>query len=180
MSREEADAEETKKKSDDMRLTLAIQKSKADNSDKPGAAASAASGGSALNDLVDLNFGGGASAQGPSPPQRTAASLDPWSPAGGQGGDNGGNGDPWGGNIVSQFSIPDPWGGIGAHGVPPSRASPLAFHQGSPPQADPWGSGGDPGASGGGGLYPNLGGAGVGPDPWGAPGASTSPVPAAA
>ena len=28
MSREEADAEETKKKSDDMRLTLAIQKSK--------------------------------------------------------------------------------------------------------------------------------------------------------
>merc|ERR1719234_125520 len=182
MSREEADAEETKKKSDDMRLTLAIQKSKADNSDKPGAAASAASGGSALNDLVDLNFGGGTSAQGPSPPQRTAASLDPWSPAGGQGGDNGGNGDPWGGNIVSQSSIPDPWGGIGAHGVPPSRASPLAFHQGSPPQADPWGSGGDPGASGGGGgLYPNLAGAGVGagPDPWGAQ-ASTSPVPAAA
>ena len=78
MSREEADAEETKKKSDDMRLTLAIQKSKADNSDKvrwrallkgvtllsqPGAAASTASGGSALNDLVDLNFGGGAPAQ---------------------------------------------------------------------------------------------------------------------
>ena len=28
MSREEADAEETKKKSDDMRLSLAIQKSK--------------------------------------------------------------------------------------------------------------------------------------------------------
>jgi hypothetical protein len=28
MSREEADAEDTKKKSDDMRLTLAIQKSK--------------------------------------------------------------------------------------------------------------------------------------------------------
>ena len=36
MSREEADAEETKKKSDDMRLTLAIQKSKADNPDKVG------------------------------------------------------------------------------------------------------------------------------------------------
>merc|ERR1719420_1000202 len=99
-----------------MRLTLAIQKSKADNSEKP----AAASGGSALNDLVDLNFGGGAPAQGPSPPQRTAASLDPWSPAG-QAGDNGAGG--------------DPWGGIGAHGVPPSRASPLAFHQGSPPQA---------------------------------------------
>jgi len=178
MSREEADAEETKKKSDDMRLTLAIQKSKADNSDgKPGAVASAAGGGSALNDLVDLNFGGGASGQGPSPPQRTAASLDPWSPAG-HGGDNGG-GDPWGGNIVSQSTIPDPWGGIGAHGVPPSRASPLAFHQGSPPQADPWGSGGE--SAGGGGLYPNLGGAGVGgPDPWAAQPqqASASPVPA--
>merc|ERR1719429_955800 len=77
MSREEADAEETKKKSDDMRLTLAIQKSKAENSEKPAAAAKG--GGSALNDLVDLNFGGGAPAQGPSPPQRTAASLDPWS-----------------------------------------------------------------------------------------------------
>jgi len=176
MSREEADAEETKKKSDDMRLTLAIQKSKADNSDKPGAAASAASGGSALSDLVDLNFGGGAPGQGPSPPQRTAASLDPWSPAG-QGGDNDG-GDPWGGNIVSQSTIPDPWGGIGAHGVPPSRASPLAFHQGSPPQADPWGSGGESA----GGLYPNLGGVGAGgPDPWSAQPhqqASTSPVPA--
>ena len=216
MSREEADAEETKKKSDDMRLTLAIQKSKADNSEKVGSRRSrcikktflpqpaAASGGSALNDLVDLNFGGVAPAQvlsylptvvyinqcesvlkvsfytfyqGPSPPQRTAASLDPWSPAG-QTGDNGAGGDPWGGNIVSQSTIPDPWGGIGAHGVPPSRASPLAFHQGSPPQADPWGSGGE---STGGGLYPNLGGAGVGgPDPWSAQPqqASASPVPA--
>merc|ERR1719336_3056705 len=174
MSREEADAEETKKKSDDMRLTLAIQKSKAENSEKPAAAATG--GGSALNDLVDLNFGGGAPAQGPSPPQRTAASLDPWSPAGagGQPGNSGG-GDPWGGNIVSQSSIPDPWGGIGAHGVPPSRASPLAFHQGSPPQADPWGSGGE---ASGGGLYPNLAGAGGG-DPWAAQPqqASTSPAP---
>merc|ERR1719486_1331 len=90
MSREEADAEETKKKSDDMRLTLAIQKSRADNSEKPAAAATG--GGSVLNDLVDLNFGGGAPAQGPSPPQRTAASLDPWSPAGavGQPGNSGG------------------------------------------------------------------------------------------
>ena len=114
--------------------------------------------------------------QGPSPPQRTAASLDPWSPAGavGQPGNSGG-GDPWGGNIVSQSSIPDPWGGIGAHGVPPSRASPLAFHQGSPPQADPWGSGGEASS---GGLYPNLAGAGAG-DPWAAQPqqASTSPAP---
>merc|ERR1719414_1120251 len=158
-------------------MRLAIQKSKAENSEKPAAAATG--GGSALNDLVDLNFGGGAPAQGPSPPQRTAASLDPWSPAGagGQPGNSGG-GDPWGGNIVSQSTIPDPWGGIGAHGVPPSRASPLAFHQGSPPQADPWGSGGE---SAGGGLYPNLGGAGVGgPDPCSAQPqqASASPVPA--
>ena len=63
--------------------------------------------------------------QGPSPPQRTAASLDPWSPAGagGQPGNSGG-GDPWGGNIVSQSSIPDPWGRIGAHGVPPRAEYP--------------------------------------------------------
>ena len=68
-----------------------------------------------------------------------------------------------------------PWGGIGAHGVPPSRASPLAFHQGSPPQADPWGSGGE---ASGGGLYPNLTGAGGG-DPWAAQPqqASISPTP---
>ena len=45
------------------------------------------SGGSALNDLVDLNFGGpAASVVSPNPPQRTAASLDPWSPVGGAGG----------------------------------------------------------------------------------------------
>ena len=40
-----------------------------------------------------------------------------------------------------------------------SRASPLAVHQGSPPQADPWGSGGEAVS---GGLYPNLAGARAG------------------
>lgn len=168
MSREEADAEETKKKSDDMRLTLAIQKSKQDSTgtDPP----PATGGGSALNDLVDLNFGG--PVQGPSPPQRTAASLDPWSPMGEAAG-----GDPWGG--VTQSTLPDPWGGIGAHGVPPSRGSPLVFRQGSPPNDDPWGSGGESGnGAGATGLYPNLGGTSGG-DPWGAPAAtaSVSPVP---
>ena len=56
-----------------------------------------------------------------------------------------------------------------------SRASLLAFHQDSPPQADPWGSGGE---ASGGGLYPNLAGAGGG-DPWAAQPqqASTSPAP---
>lgn len=164
MSREEADAEETKKKSDDMRLTLAMQKSKQEMAAEK--AAAAAGGGSALNDLVDLNFGGGAQAQGPSPPQRTAASLDPWSPvAEAQGGD------PWGG--VTQSTLPDPWGGIGAAGAP-SRGSPLVFHQGSPPNADPWGSGGEQAA--GGGIYPALGGGGGG-DPWGGPPHPVSPVP---
>lgn len=164
MSREEADAEDTKKKSDDMRLTLAIQKSKAETATDEKVPAG---GGSALNDLVDLNFGGGGQ-QGPSPPQRTAASLDPWSPVAEAGG---GSADPWGG--VTQSTLPDPWGGIGAHGVPPSRASPLVFHQGSPPAADPWGAG-----EAAGGLYPQLGMSG--PDPWGSgpAGASVSPGPA--
>ena len=77
-----------------------------------------------MNDLVDLNFGG------PAPPQRTAASLDPWSPVGGAGG-----------GVLQQSTLPDPWGGIGAVGVPPSRASPLAFPAPSPPAPanDPWG-----------------------------------------
>lgn len=128
MSREEADAEDTKKKSDDMRLTLAIQKSKEETKTEEKT--------SALNDLVDLNFGGPAT--GPNPPQRTAASLDPWSPMGE--GASAAGGDPWGG--ITTSTIPDPWGGIGAVGVP-SRASPLAFHSSSPPRAgsDPWGSG---------------------------------------
>jgi len=161
MSREEADAEETKKKSDDMRLTLAIQKSKEEKAEEK-------AGGSALNDLVDLNFGGPAA--GPNPPQRTAASLDPWSPMGE--GASAAGGDPWGG--ITTSTIPDPWGGIGAVGVPPSRASPLAFHSSSPPRAssDPWGS-----ASG----NMELANTSVSNDPWAAPAdlpSSVSPAPA--
>jgi len=162
MSREEADAEETKKKSDDMRLTLAIQKSKeekvVEEKDK----------GSALNDLVDLNFGGPVT--GPNPPQRTAASLDPWSPMGE--GASAATGDPWGGmGAINTSTIPDPWGGIGAVGVPPSRASPLAFSS-SPPRpsnSDPWGSATEPTTTS------------VSNDPWAAPAdlpASVSPAPA--
>ena len=104
-------------------------------------------GSSALSDLVDLNFGGPVTS--PNPPQRTAASRDPWSPLGespapGQAG----GGDPWGGMgpIISSSTIPDPWGGIGGVGVPPSRGSPLVFggaSSTSPPSAgktnpDPW------------------------------------------
>ena len=55
-----------------------------------------------------------------------------------------------------------------------SRASPIAFHQGSPPEADPWGSGGEASS---GGLYPNLAGAGAG-DPWAAQPQQTSSSPA--
>jgi len=131
MSREEADAEENKKKSDDMRLTLAIQKSK----EEVGSNEKTDEKSSALNDLVDLNFGG--PAVGPNPPQRTAASLDPWSPVGE--GANAGDPGPWGG--VTSSTLPDPWGGIGQVGVPPSRASPLAFNSSLPnPSSDPWGS----------------------------------------
>ena len=105
-------------------------------------------GSSALSDLVDLNFGGPVTS--PNPPQRTAASRDPWSPLGespapGQAG----GGDPWGGMgpIISSSTIPDPWGGIGGVGVPPSRGSPLVFGAAasstSPPSGgktnpDPW------------------------------------------
>jgi len=148
MSREEADAEASKAKSDDMRLSLAIQKSKQEEEEAakqdPGKQESGG-GGSAINDLLDIGFGGSAQ---PNPPQRTAASLDPWSPLGGAGAEGGGGSDagPWGG-IISKNNLPDPWGGIGAVGVPPSRASPIgggAF--GSPPQSqgmpsDPWLSG---------------------------------------
>lgn len=85
----------------------------------------------------------------PAPPQRTAASRDPWSPLGESGAPGqAGGGDPWGGMgpIISTSTIPDPWGGIGGVGVPPSRGSPLVFGGAtstSPPSAgktnpDPW------------------------------------------
>jgi len=148
MSREEAEAEDSKKKSDDMRLQMAIAKSKED--DAKAREDEKKTSGSALNDLVDLNFGAVVS---PNPPQRTAASLDPWSPLGepaaGQPGNSGQSADPWGGMgpIISTSTIPDPWGGIGGVGVPPSRGSPLVFGSSSPPStgakpapADPWGS----------------------------------------
>ena len=127
-------------------------------------------GGSALNDLVDLNFGGpvmnNSLAQSPNPPQRTAASLDPWSPMGEKpaAGGQQPQADPWGGMgpIISSSTIPDPWGGIGGVGVPPSRGSPLVFGSSSPPSAgakpaaaDPWGAAGN-----------NSNGNN---DPWGAP-----------
>merc|ERR1719492_678304 len=51
------------------------------------------------------------------------------------------------GPIISSSTIPDPWGGIGGVGVPPSRGSPLVFggaSSTSPPSAGktnhaPWG-----------------------------------------
>jgi len=100
---------------------------------------------------VDLNFGGPVTS--PNPPQRTAASRDPWSPLAENGGSGSGQqgADPWGGMgpIISSSTIPDPWGGIGGVGVPPSRSSPLVFSgvsgvsSTSPPSAaktnpDPW------------------------------------------
>jgi len=156
MSREEAETEESKKKSDDMRLTLAIQKSKEENATMP-AAASAGDRKNALDDLVDLNFGN------PAPPQRTAASLDPWSPAGAA--------DPWG--AAAKPPQADPW----MAGPPPAVSpTPPAFIP-SParapapaPAADPWGA--QPGLQSGGGLADPWGGAAAGPPP-----ASTSPQP---
>merc|ERR1719158_2621335 len=121
-------------------------------------------------------------AQSPNPPQRTAASLDPWSPMGEKpaAGGQQSQADPWGGMgpIISSSTIPDPWGGIGGVGVPPSRGSPLVFAgSSSPPSAgvkqggDPWGSGGAAAPSGA-----NNGGNN---DPWGAP-ANTEASPAKA
>jgi len=171
MSREEAEAEDSKKKSDDMRLQMAIAKSKEDDDKaKVEEEKKPSGGGSALNDLVDLNFGGpvmnNSLAQSPNPPQRTAASLDPWSPMGEKpaAGGQQPQADPWGGMgpIISSSTIPDPWGGIGGVGVPPSRGSPLVFGSSSPPSAgakpaaaDPWGAAGN-----------NSNGNN---DPWGAP-----------
>jgi len=141
MSREEADDMATKTASDDMRLSLAIQKSKEEPLET--GEKQPEKGGSAINDLLDIGFGG----PGPNPPQRTAASLDPWSPLGAGGGGPEATADPWGG-IISKNNLPDPWGGIGAAGVPPSRASPIGGQAfGSPPHSqeatgDPWGSSG--------------------------------------
>merc|ERR1719510_204673 len=148
MSREEAEAEDSKKKSDDMRLQMAIQKSK---ENEEAAKQEEKKPQSALSDLVDLNFGGPAlTTTGPNPPQRTAASRDPWSPLAENG--SSGGADPWGGMgpIISTSTIPDPWGGIGGVGVPPSRGSPLVFGAATS-------------------TSPPSGGKTTNPDPWSAP-----------
>jgi len=148
MSREEAGQEETKNKSDDVGLQLALQKSKEtaktrDGEDVkgPGGAASGGGGNSSkpstdLLDLADVNFGNPIlpasmqqqSAQ-PAPPQRTAASADPW-------------GAPPAPAAIAAPSVPssaaaaannDPWG------TSPVVAVAAAPAPAPPPQAnDPW------------------------------------------
>lgn len=122
MSREEAEQEEAKRRSDDVRLQLALSQSEQDfkKSDTPkasrgGAGAAGASGGgtqeSHLMDLLDISFGG-ASISG--------------------GGAAGGSNDAWGGlgaTALQQHQPPqnnsDPWSNVR------SIASPT-------PPADPW------------------------------------------
>ena len=80
-----------------------------------------------MDDLVDLNFGN------PAPPQRTAASLDPW----GGGGNAPAAADPWG--AAAAPAAADPWGGnsggaAAGFNTSPSRGQPtVAVAQ------DPWG-----------------------------------------
>ncbi|XP_023337922.1 epsin-1 isoform X2 [Eurytemora carolleeae] len=146
MSREEAETEESKKKSDDMRLVLAIQKSKEEADKVPGNEKK-----NALDDLVDLNFGN------PAPPQRTAASRDPWSPQGG------GANDPWGG---ASAAVPaDPWGGGAPALDAPAALSVLDAPVSRGVNQDPWGA---PAPA----PQPQ-----VLADPWGAPAPSVSPQP---
>jgi len=128
MSREEAGQEETKNKSDDVGLQLALQKSKeakqGDDDVKPSSGGGPSNGGKPSNDLLDLadlNFGNPTL---PQPPQRTAASTaDPW------------------GMPAPQMSAPhppptsaaaannDPWGGVAS--TAPVQAAPQQ-------QNDPW------------------------------------------
>jgi len=158
MSREEADAEETKKKSDDMRLTLAIQKSK-EEKDKTSPAPSKPTT-SALVDLADLNFGPsrpppaplgpppGQPCQ-PSPPARTAASMDPWSPVTQEVPST----DPWGAPANDPWSAPTVASqtraspSLAAFETSPSRGlaavdpwSPVSGSQLTEPSNGPWGA----------------------------------------
>ena len=84
----------------------------------------------ALDDLVDLNFGH------PAPPQRTAASLDPWSPNGAAAPPAA---DPWGGVGGGGGAVmADPWGGAAAA---PLSTSPVPNFNPAPVRAaDPWGA----------------------------------------
>jgi len=146
MSREEAGQEETKNKSDDVRLQLALQKSKETKEDDPSLRGPDPSQPQAkpsndLLDLADINFGNpvtaapvvpalsGLGGLGPAPPQRTSASTaDPWgvqqpNPPAHQPANN----DPWGAAPTQQAPNPpvvqqqnDPWAAIQA--PPPSSA----------------------------------------------------------
>jgi len=179
MSREEAETEDNKKKSDEMRLKLAIEKSKeetAKGGGKPQGGADGGGGGArgggvdALLELADINFGN------PAPPQRTQASLgaaDPWG-AGAQP-----QADPWGGASASMPT--SNMGALAALAAPPTSSS-GALALAGPTQNDPWGGATATAPSPGQGVYPNLTALGSSPakpaaaDPWGAqPAASSAP-----
>ena len=137
MSREEAEQEESKSKSDDMRLQLALQKSKEEVASGDAATVSEGDGGfskSSKNpnskpskDLLDLDFGNPVAQ--PPPPQRTAASSSV---------------DPWGMPVQQQTQPPpqqlDPWGGAtsaaGASAAAPTVSDPWSPVK-EPPRVSP-------------------------------------------
>lgn len=112
MSREEAEQEEQKRRSDDVRLQLALSQSEQDfkTDDKPES--------SALVDLLDISFGA-AGISSPHQQPGPSTSVDPWGvPVAG-------------GSRPQSLNIPDKQQQLAATTDPWSRTS-------SPPVADPW------------------------------------------
>jgi epsin len=173
ISREDAEQEETGSKSDDMRLQLALQKSKEVSKDDQVLASQNEpkknSNSRPSTDLLDLDFGSPVAQ--PPPPERTVASS---------------GADPWGMPVQQQQQQLDPWGATASAASDPwspvkepPRTSPQPNLVAAPNNAmvsnDPWSTfGGEQGDSS------NVLG-GTGNDvPWGFPAAAVAPtIPAA-
>ncbi|XP_021695471.1 epsin-1 isoform X3 [Aedes aegypti] len=116
MSREEAEQEEQKRRSDDVRLQLALSQSEQDfkHDTKPAD--------SALVDLLDISFGA-ASISSPSQQPGPSTSTDPWGlPV--AGGSRPQTSDPW--SRTSSPPVVDPWLNSASALPPPASRPPVA------------------------------------------------------
>lgn len=128
MSREEAEQEEQKRRSDDVRLQLALSQSEQDfkkDTVKPPE--------SALVDLLDISFGA-ASISSPSQQPGPSTSTDPWGlPV--AGGSRPQTSDPW--SRTSSPPVADPWLNS-ASALPPSTSKPPLVGGAMGGQLDAW------------------------------------------
>ncbi|KAH8302888.1 hypothetical protein KR044_011665 [Drosophila immigrans] len=139
MSREEAEQEEAKRRSDDVRLQLALSQSEQDFKDgRPVPAPKKEEPQSHLLDLLDISLGATSISSPPLGAAGGAAVVDPWAAPAGRAASQ--LSDPWAGNAAAQV---DPWHANGAPRTIMSAGVPLGAAAQPPPMGhsagDAWG-----------------------------------------